>query len=158
MCFLAAIGLLYGMTGSLNLADLAVRLPGVENTALVTTVAMLFLIAFGIKDAVFPLFFWLPASYHTPPVAVSAIFAGLFTKVRVYAMIRVFTLLFTQDTGYTDTLLLGVALLTMVTGVLGAAAQYEFRKILSFHVVSQIGYMLLGLSLFTLLALLGAVF
>lgn len=158
MCFLAAIGLLYGMTGSLNLADLAVRLPSVENTALVTTVAMLFLIAFGIKAAVFPLFFWLPASYHTPPVAVSAIFAGLLTKVGVYAMIRVFTLLFTQDTGYTHSLLLGVALLTMVTGVLGAAAQYEFRKVLSFHIVSQIGYMVLGLALFTPLALLGAVF
>ena len=158
LCFLAAIGLLYGMTGSLNLADLAVRLPAVENSALVTTVAMLFLIAFGIKAAVFPLFFWLPASYHTPPVAVSAIFAGLLTKVGVYAMIRVFTLLFTQNIAYTHELLLGVALLTMVTGVLGAAAQYEVRKVLSFHIVSQIGYMVLGLALFTPLALLGAVF
>ena len=158
LCFLAAIGLLYGLTGTLNLADLAVRLPGVPETGLVTTVAMLFLVAFGIKAAVFPLFFWLPASYHTPPVAISAIFAGLLTKVGVYALIRVFTLLFTGDVGYTHTLLLIVALLTMVTGVLGAAAQYEFRKVLSFHIVSQIGYMVLGLALFTPLALLGAVF
>ena len=56
--------------------------------------AMLFLIAFGIKAALFPLFFWLPASYHTPPAAVGALFAGLLTKVGVYALIRVFTLLF----------------------------------------------------------------
>jgi len=158
LCFLAAIGLLYGLTGSLNLADLASRLPGVGEPALVTTIAMLFLIAFGIKAAVFPLFFWLPASYHTPPVAVSAIFAGLLTKVGVYALIRVFTLLFTQDIGYTHTMLLGIAMLTMITGVLGAAAQFEFRKVLSFHIVSQIGYMVLGLALFTPLALLGAVF
>ena len=60
---------------------------------------MLFLVAFGIKAAVFPLFFWLPASYHTPPGAVSALFAGLLTKVGVYALIRVFTLLFVQDVG-----------------------------------------------------------
>jgi len=158
MCFLAAIGLLYGLTGSLNLADLATRIPAIGATGLVTTVAMLLLIAFGIKAAMFPLFFWLPASYHTPPVAVSAIFAGLLTKVGVYALIRVFTLLFTGDVGYTHTLLLGAALLTMITGVLGAAAQFEFRKVLSFHIVSQIGYMILGLALFTPLALLGAVF
>jgi multicomponent Na+:H+ antiporter subunit D len=119
---------------------------------------MLFLIAFGIKAAVFPLFFWLPASYHTPPVAVSAVFAGLLTKVGVYALIRVFTLLFTQDVGYTHTLILVLAGLTMVTGVLGAAAQNEFRRILSFHIISQIGYMIMGLGLFTPLGLAGSVF
>src|SRR3712207_6244386 len=128
------------------------------DSGLVTTVAMLFLVAFGIKAAVFPLFFWLPASYHTPPVAVSAIFAGLLTKVGVYALIRVFTLLFVQNVGYTRTLILIVAGLTMITGVLGAVAQNEFRRILSFHIVSQIGYMLMGLGLFTSLALAGSVF
>ena len=156
--FLAAIGLLYGLTGTLNLADLSVRLAATDAPGLVTSISMLFLIAFGIKAAVFPLFFWLPASYHTPPIAVAAIFAGLLTKVGVYALIRVFTLLFTQDVGYTHTILLWVAGLTMVTGVLGAAAQTDVRKILSFHIVSQIGYMVMGLALFTPLALVGAVF
>jgi multicomponent Na+:H+ antiporter subunit D len=158
LCFLAAIGLLYGLAGTLNLADLAVRLSEIDAPGLVTTIAMLFLIAFGIKAAIFPLFFWLPAAYHTPPVAVSAIFAGLLTKVGVYALIRVFTLLFTQDVGYTHTLLLVIAGLTMLTGVLGAVTQTDVRKILSFHIVSQIGYMVMGLALFTPLALLGAVF
>ena len=156
--FLMAIGLLYGLTGTLNFADLSVRLAEVDAPGLTTAISMLFLIAFGMKAAVFPLFFWLPASYHTPPIAVSAIFAGLLTKVGVYALIRVFTLLFTQDVGTTHTLLLWVAGLTMVTGVLGAAAQTDVRKILSFHIVSQIGYMIMGLALFTPLALVGAVF
>ena len=158
LCFLAAVGLLYGLTGTLNMADLAVRLAETDAPGLVTAISMLFLIAFGVKAAVFPLFFWLPASYHTPPVAVSAIFAGLLTKVGVYALIRVYTLLFTQDVGYTHTILLVVAGLTMVTGVLGAAAQTDVRKILSFHIISQIGYMVMGLALFTPLALVGAVF
>ena len=156
--FLSGIGLLYGLTGTLNMADLHVAVQASEQTGLLTVVAVLFIIAFGIKSAVFPLFFWLPASYHTPPVAISAIFAGLLTKVGVYALIRVFTLIFTQDVGYTHTLLLVIAALTMVTGVLGAAAQSQFRKILSFHIISQIGYMVLGLALFTPLAIAGAVF
>jgi multicomponent Na+:H+ antiporter subunit D len=104
------------------------------------------------------LFFWLPASYHTPPVAVSAVFAGLLTKVGVYALIRVFTLIFTTDLLFTHGLLLVIAGLTMVTGVLGAVVQYDFRRLLSFHIVSQIGYMVLGLALFTPLALAGTVF
>jgi len=156
--FLAATGLTYGMTGTLNMADLALKLPQVADAGLVTTVAMLFLVAFGLKAGVFPLFFWLPASYHTPPVAVSAIFAGLLTKVGVYTLIRAFTLLFTQDVGYTHTLILWVSGLTMITGVLGAAAQFEIRRILSWHIISQIGYMIMGLALYTPLALVGSVF
>ncbi|MEO1192657.1 MAG: Na+/H+ antiporter subunit D [Pseudomonadota bacterium] len=156
--FLMGIGLLYGMTGTLNLADLHGAVMAVENQGLLTVVAVLFIVAFGIKSAVFPLFFWLPASYHVPPVAVSAVFAGLLTKVGVYALIRMFTLVFTQDVSFTHELLLIIALFTMVTGVLGAAAQNEFRKILSFHIISQIGYMVLGLALYTPLAIVGAVF
>jgi multicomponent Na+:H+ antiporter subunit D len=156
--FLAAVGLLYGLVGTLNMADLARQLGQSNQPAMVTTLAMLFLITFGLKAAIFPLFFWLPSSYHTCPVAVSAIFAGLLTKVGVYTLIRVFTLLFVRDVAYTHTIILVVAGITMITGVLGAAAQNEFRRILSFHIVSQIGYMIMGLGLFTPLALAGSVF
>jgi multicomponent Na+:H+ antiporter subunit D len=156
--FLAAVGVLYGTAGTLNMADLAVKLDETPATPAITSTAMLFLVAFGIKAALFPLFFWLPASYHAPPIAVSAIFAGLLTKVGVYALVRVFTLLFVHDIGYTHTWLLGLAALTMITGVLGAIAQHEIRRILSFHIVSQIGYMVLGLGLFTRLALAGSIF
>ncbi|MGR3503465.1 Na+/H+ antiporter subunit D [Pseudaestuariivita sp.] len=156
--FLAGIGLLYGMTGTLNLADLARTVPQVENKGLVTVIAIMFMVAFGVKAAVFPLFFWLPAAYHTPAFSVSAVFAGLLTKVGVYALIRMFTLVFNGDIAFTHTILLWVAGFTMVTGVLGAAAQNDIRKILSFHIVSQIGYMILGLALMTPLAIAGAVF
>ena len=145
--FLAAVGLLYGVAGTLNMADLARKLGDVAEPGVVTTLSMLFLTAFGIKAAMFPLFFWLPASYHTPPTAVSALFAGLLTKVGVYAILRVFTLIFVQDPQFTHTLILIFAGLTMLSGVLGAASQNEFRRILSFHIVSQIGYMLMGLGL-----------
>jgi multicomponent Na+:H+ antiporter subunit D len=158
LLLLVAVGLTYGMTGTLNMADLALKLPQVENPALVTAVAMLFIIALGLKSAVFPLFFWLPASYHTPPVAVSALFAGLLTKVGIYALFRFFSLMFVQDLSLTHTVLLWIGGLTMVTGVLGAVAQNDFRRILSVHIVSQIGYMVMGLALFTPLALAGAVF
>ena len=155
--FLSGIGLLYGMTGTLNLADLSIAVEGAD-PGLLTIVGVAFLIAFGIKSAVFPLFFWLPASYHTPIFAVSAVFAGLLTKVGVYAIIRMFTLVFDHDPGFFQPILLWTAVLTMVTGVLGAAAQGDFRKVLSFHIISQIGYMILGLALGSALALVGSVF
>lgn len=155
---LSGIGLLYGLTGTLNMADLHLRVQDVENQGLLTAVAMLFIFAFGLKAAVFPLFFWLPASYHTPKFAVSAIFSGLLTKVGVYSMLRVFTLVFAHDTGYTHEVLLWIAGASMLTGVLGAAARNELRRILSFHIISQVGYMVLGLALFTPLGILGAVF
>ena len=155
--FLTGIGALYGMTGTLNMADLALRIAEVDPDR-TTVVAMLFLAAFGIKAAVFPMFFWLPASYHTPPFAVSAIFAGLLTKVGVYAMIRMFTLVFVADVERTHGMILVIAGATMLSGVLGAIAQNEFRRILSFHIVSQIGYMIMGLGLYTPLALAGSIF
>ncbi len=146
--FLAAAGLIYGTANTLNLADLSLRLTEVQrdHPNLVTALALLLVAAFGIKAGLFPLFFWLPASYHTPPPAVSAVFAGLLTKVGVYALIRVFTLVFPPG-GAVHTLLLVLAGLTMLTGVLGAVAQFDIRRILSFHIISQIGYMVLGLGL-----------
>jgi multicomponent Na+:H+ antiporter subunit D len=156
--FLTALGILYGMAGTLNMADLSLQMSYGMHTGVVSTLAMLFLVAFGIKSALFPLFFWLPASYHTPPVSVSAIFAELLTKVGVYTLIRVVSLLFHQDVAYTHTLILVISGLTMVTGVLGAMAQNEFRRILSFHIISQVGYMIMGLGLFTPLALAGSIF
>ncbi len=158
LLMLTGIGLTYGLTGTLNMADLHVKIGSVDEQGLVTAIAMLFMGAFGIKSALFPLFFWLPASYHTPPVSISAIFSGLLTKVGVYALIRMFTLVFDLDVPYVHTVMLTIAALTMVTGVLGAAAHSEFRRILSFHIISQVGYMVLGLALNSTLALAGAVF
>lgn len=157
--FLIAVGLIYGAAGTLNMAHLAEVLSGaLPDSRLISALAMLFLLSFGIKAAIFPLFFWLPASYHTPPVAVTALFGGLLTKVGVYAMYRVFTLLFVGQPPYINDLLLTLAGMTMVVGVLGAIAQNNVRRILSFHIISQIGYMIMGLALYTPLALIGSVF
>lgn len=156
--FLIALALIYGKLGTLNIADIAVKAAQMPDDALVKVAALLLMAAFGIKAAVFPLHFWLPASYHTPPAAVSALFAGLMTKVGVYALIRTFTMIFIHDRAQTHAILLILASLTMFFGVIGAAVQFDFRRILAFHSISQIGYMMMGLALTTPLALAGAVF
>jgi multicomponent Na+:H+ antiporter subunit D len=155
--FLLGVGFLYGLTGTLNMADLAGAIPRVENQGLVRTLAVLFLLCFGAKAAVFPLFFWLPAAYHTASAPIVAIFAALLTKVGVYALLRVFTLPFGSVLEFIGPLMGWIAGLTMITGVLGAAAHYDMRRILSFHIISQIGYMLVGLAVATPLALAGSV-
>ncbi|MDQ3190957.1 MAG: Na+/H+ antiporter subunit D [Bacteroidota bacterium] len=155
---LTAVGMIYGITGALNMADIAVKVAAFQDKGIINVAAVLFIVAFGIKAAVFPLFFWLPASYHTPPIAVSAIFAGLLTKVGVYALIRIFTLIFIHDVDFTHSILLLIAAFTMITGVLGAIAQSEIRRLLSFHIISQIGYMIMGLAFFTPLAIAGVIF
>lgn len=156
--FLVAAGILYGAAGTLNMADLAVKLRAAGGTGLTSAVAMLFLVAFGIKAALFPFFFWLPASYHTAPPATAALFAGLLTKVGVYAILRFFTLLFEKGTVWEPDLIALLAGLTMVTGVMGAVTQGDFRRILSFHIISQIGYMVMGLALYTAAGLAGSIF
>ncbi len=155
--FLAGIGIFYGMAGTLNMAELAHVIQQGERGGLVTMVAVMFIMAFGIKCGMFPLYFWLPASYPTPPAAVTALFSGLLTKVGVYSLIRVFTLIFSTDPEFLHGLILVGASLTMLSGVLAAACQYDMRKILAVHIVSQIGYILMGLGLFTRLALTGAI-
>lgn len=156
---LVGIGTLYGMVGSLNMAQIAVQAqntPHLQGLFVVTS--MFFIVGVGIKAAVFPLFFWLPASYHTPPIAVSAIVAGLLTKVGLYVLVRLFTLIFHVEPGFTTYVLLMMAGLSMVIGVLGAAAHNDYRKVLSFSIVSQIGYMLMGLVIFTPLAIAGSIY
>jgi multicomponent Na+:H+ antiporter subunit D len=118
----------------------------------------LLLIAFSIKAGLFPLFFWLPASYHTPPAAIGAAFAGLLTKVGVYALIRVFTLLFHSVPPKLFALLLMMSAATMVIGLVAALNERDFRRVLSFNLVGHIGYTTASLSLLTPAALAGAIF
>lgn len=155
---LTAIGLLYGQAGTLNLADLARVWPERRTPGLDAALSMLFLTAFGIKAGLFPLFFWLPASYHTPPAAIGALLAGLLTKVGVYAMIRVFTLLFPDPAAIVYTVLLLLSATTMVVGLLGAIGQHDFRRVLSFNLVGHIGFTTVGLALWTPGALAGSIF
>ncbi len=154
---LTAIGLLYGQAGTLNLADLARALPERRTPGLDAALSMLFLTAFGIKAGLFPLFFWLPASYHAPPAAVGALLAGLLTKVGVYAMIRVFTLLFPDPDASVYVVLLVLSAVTMAVGLVGALAQRDFRRVLSFNLVGHIGFTTVGLALWTPAALGGSI-
>lgn len=155
--FLTAIAILYGLTGSLNIADLSGKVAEVENRGLVNVAAMMFFVSFGIKSAVFPLYFWLPSSYHTPPSVIAAIFSGILTKVGVYALLRMFTLIFVPDV-FTTNVIMGVAVATLLTGALGALVQKDLRRIFSFLIVCHIGYMIAGLGMFTEVALTGALF
>ncbi|HEX2073143.1 MAG TPA: Na+/H+ antiporter subunit D [Geodermatophilus sp.] len=155
LVFLAGIGLAYGATGTVNMAQLAVRLEVLpEGTQLL--IQSMLLVAFAIKAAVFPLYAWLPDSYPTAPAPVTAVFAGLLTKVGVYAIIRTQTLLFPGDA--LDGLLMWAALATMVIGILGAVAQTDIRRMLSFTLVSHVGYMIFGIGLGSAAGLAGAVF
>ncbi|MCS7235887.1 MAG: proton-conducting transporter membrane subunit [Armatimonadota bacterium] len=143
---LMGVALLYAAVGSVNMADLAARIPQ-ASPGLVRPAVFLLAVAFGVKAAVFPLYAWLPHTYAIPAGPVAAYFGGMLTKVGVYALYRLFTTL--QPLHGPEPWLLAVAGLTMVLGVLGALAQEDMRRILSFHIVSQIGYMVFGLGLGT---------
>jgi multicomponent Na+:H+ antiporter subunit D len=154
--FITALALIYAATGTVNMAELSQRIPELSD-GVRTGFSLLLILVFGIKAGLFPLFFWLPDSYPTAPGAITAVFAGLLTKVGVYAIIRTQTLLFPPE-AQQGSFLLVLAGLTMVVGVLGALAQDDLRRMLSFHIVSHIGYMIFGLALFTLAGIAGAVF
>jgi len=156
--FLSGLGVLYGKTGQLNLDEVAVQLAASGSDPIIFSSGALLLVAFGIKAGVFPLYFWLPPAYPNTGFATAAVFGGLLTKVGVYALFRVFGGAFGFLSEVTGPLFLLIGVLTMVAGVLGAASQFHARRILSFHIVSQIGYIVLGLGFFTQGAFAAAIF
>ncbi|MGW0057879.1 Na+/H+ antiporter subunit D [Nocardia nova] len=155
LIFLTGIALAYAATGTLNLADMSVRM-GTVPLGVRSAICAVLLVAFGIKAAVFPLSNWLPDSYPTAPAPVTAVFAGLLTKVGVYAIIRVHALLL--PAGTFDNVLLVCGLLTMVIGILGAIAQSDIKRLLSFTLVSHIGYLMFGVGLGSVGGTTGTVF
>ena len=155
LIFVLALAYVYATVGTMNMAQIGIRMEDIpEGTR--TAVFSVLLIAFGIKAAIFPLDAWLPDSYPTAPSLVTAVFAGLLTKVGVYSIIRARTSIFTG--GGLDTLLMWVALATMLVGILGAIAQSDIKRLLSFTLVSHIGYMVFGVALGTAQGLSGAIF
>ncbi|MBB3951530.1 proton-conducting transporter membrane subunit [Aureimonas jatrophae] len=144
--FLLTIGYCYGVFGTLNMADIALKSASLEGNGVLLTIASLFLVAFSMKAAAFPLNFWLPASYHTPRFVVSALFAGLLTKVGIYALIRVVLMLFPPERGGIGLILAWMAALTMLVGSLGALAQSDLRRLLNYVVIAGIGTILVGLA------------
>ena len=151
--FLFGLAFVYAATGTVNLALLADRIPELSDGVRIGIGAWFFVV-FGTKAAVFPLFSWLPDSYPTAPTTITAVFAGLLTKIGIYSMIRFHTLTGMDDLGPVMLLIAGI---TMVVGALGALAQSDVKRILSFHIISQIGYMLMGLGLFSAAGTAGAI-
>ncbi|GAB2692852.1 Na+/H+ antiporter subunit D [Thalassiella azotivora] len=155
--FVVTVGLVYAATGTVNMADLSGALAELPD-GLRLALALLMLVVFGVKAALFPLYFWLPDSYPVAPAPVTAVFAGLLTKVGVYAIIRTQTLLFPDDHDVVGPVLLALAGATLLFGILGAIAQNEIKRVLSFTIVSHIGFMVMGLGFFTVAGVAGAVF
>ncbi|MEI3604365.1 Na+/H+ antiporter subunit D [Pseudogracilibacillus sp. SE30717A] len=155
--FLIAIAYLYGTLGTLNMAHLSIRIAEVGQTPILTIISLLFLIVFSLKSALL-LYQWLPGSYSTPPTAIAALFGALLTKVGVYALFRIFTLLFYHEQGVTHTIIGVMAGLTLIGGCIGALAYTNIRQIVSYNVVIAIGFILVGLSLMTQTAIEGAIF
>ena len=156
--FLIGVAYLYGIFGTLNMADIAMKVPDYAGTAPLMTLSALFVLAFSMKAAAFPVNFWLPASYHTPRVVVSALFAGLLTKVGVYALLRVMVMLFPVEREALSLVIAVVAALTMVLGAMGALAQNDIRRFLGFVVIAGIGNMMAGVAIGSNLAVGAAIF
>lgn len=155
--FLAAIAFLYAMLGTLNLAHLSLRVAEAGQGGLMTAVAFLLLIVFSLKAGLF-LFFWLPGSYSAPPTAIAAIFAALLTKVGIYAIIRLFSLVFYHEPGTTHLFIGILAALTMVLGAMGAVAYWDVKKIITYNVVVGVGFVLAGFASFTETGMTGSVY
>jgi multicomponent Na+:H+ antiporter subunit D len=145
--FLCALGLMYGTLGTLNLADLSIRLANGEGKGFGVPLSVMFLVAFSVKAGLVPLHAWLPASYHTPPASVGALFAGLLTKVGVVALLKIFLIAFRFDPTLTDTALAWMAGATMLFGGIGALVQNDLRRLLAFSVMNGVGAMVMGISL-----------
>ncbi len=161
--FLFALGTIYATTGTLNIADLAVKVRDIpiEDAALIRVAAMLLLIVFAIKAALFPVQFWLPGAYANAPAPVAALFA-IMTKVGVYAILRFYTVIFGPDVGATGSMpgdwLLPGALVTLAIGVFGVLGARRLMPMLSFAVLGSMGILMLAISAFTPQAIIAALY
>lgn len=155
--FLVAIAYLYGTLGTLNLAHLSERIAEVGQTPLLTVISILFLIVFSLKAGLL-LYQWLPGSYSAPPTAVAALFGALLTKVGIYAMFRIFTLLFYHEPGITHTFIGIMAGITLIAGSIGAVAYNDIRYIVAYNVIIAVGFILVGLAVSTTTAFEGSIF
>ncbi|MFB2606918.1 proton-conducting transporter membrane subunit, partial [Rhizobium phaseoli] len=156
--FLVGVGILYAIFGTLNMADIAGKARDIGGTAPLMSLASLFLLAFAMKAAAFPVNFWLPAAYHTPRITVSALFAGLLTKVGIYALVRVMVMLLPAERAELSLLIALAAAATILVGALGALAENDVRRMFGHVVISGIGNMLAGVALGNAGGIGGAVF
>jgi multicomponent Na+:H+ antiporter subunit D len=156
--FVITVAYLYSVVGTLNMAHISERIQLAGQPGILTVIAVMFLIVFGLKGAIFPLYFWLPGSYYAPPAPVMALFGALLTKVGVYSITRTFTLFFYHDQGFTHQLISVLAMLTIIVGVIGAIAYWDVKKIIIYNIIVAVGVILFGISVMTPDSLTGSVF
>lgn len=156
--FLIALGVLYAMIGSMNMADIAYKLSILPQAGYISLLAMVFLGVFATKAAMFPFYIWLPQVHTVAASAVSSIFSGLLIKVGVYAMMRVYTLMFIGQPELTHSCLAVLAVITMLLGGIGAVGQSNFKRILAYSSISQVGYMIAGIGLFSVSSIAASIF
>lgn len=144
--FVIGVAYLYAITGTLNMADLSVKIAEMGQSGLLTVISILFLIVFGLKGALFPLFFWLPGSYKAPPSVVTALFGALLTKVGIYSITRIYTLIFYHDPSFTHQILAWLAALTIIFGVIGSIAYWDIKKIVIYNIITAVGVILFGIA------------
>ncbi|MFZ5594969.1 MAG: monovalent cation/H+ antiporter subunit D [Pseudomonadota bacterium] len=152
--FLIAVSLLYGVLGTLNMADLALKVAAadIEDAALIRSAALLLLVVFALKAALFPLYFWLPDAYSSASAPVAALFS-IMTKAGVYSILRVYTLVFGAEAGAAQWVaapwLLPAALATLALGMLGALASRRLKGLIAYLTVASVGTLMAAVGLFS---------
>ncbi|RKQ37859.1 Na+/H+ antiporter subunit D [Oceanobacillus halophilus] len=158
MLFVTAIAFLYGVVGTVNMAQIAERVAEVDQQGILTTIAFLLFFVFATKAALFPLYYWLPNSYIVPSPVISALFGALLTKVGVYSIVRVFTLIFVHRIELTHEFFIWIAGLSMIFGVIGALSTNNIKLIIAYNIIPAIGYMIMGIGIFNQAALSGSIY
>ena len=158
--FVIAVAYLYSVVGTLNMAHISSRINEISVNGMpgiLTVIAILFLIVFGLKGAIFPLYFWIAGSYYAPPAPVLALFGALLTKVGVYSITRTYTLFFYHDMD-TFGILSILAILSIVFGVIGAIAFWDIKNIIIYNIIIAVGVILYGVSVLNISSITGAVY
>ena len=156
--FVTLVAFLYAVVGTVNMAQIAVRVQEVRQTGVLTTIAVLLFFVFATKAALFPLYYWMPKSYSVPSPIVSALFGALLTKVGIYSILRVFSVIFIYDTDIVHQAFIWIAGLSMLFGVIGALSTNNVKLIIAYNIIPSIGFILMGIGLFTHDSLNGSVY
>ncbi|GAA0442846.1 Na+/H+ antiporter subunit D [Lentibacillus halophilus] len=158
MLFVTAVAFVYGTVGTVNMAQIAQRVHEVDQQGILTTIGILMFFVFAVKAALFPLYYWMPNSYAVPNPVISALFGALLTKVGIYSIIRVFSLIFVHNVELTHDMFIWIAGLSMIFGIIGALSTNNIKLIIAYNIIPAIGFILMGIGVFNQFALSGSIY